>query len=110
MRRCPYLVVLFDADEFLFLAEKERYVSLLDWCDRPRAGEPTFPVEPAPGDPWYKTLEEALVSTVARQVHAEYVRHRKRLGESMKVPEAFDELPEHLKQSNRDAAADIPRR
>ncbi|MHB8766014.1 MAG: RyR domain-containing protein, partial [Deferrisomatales bacterium] len=87
-----------DADEFLFLAEQERYQTLLCLGDLPEDLREAS----------YREREETLVARVARGLHEDYVAQRKGEGKPLSCAEAFDDLPEDLRRSNLDAAADVP--
>lgn len=93
-----------DADEFLFLARRERFQTILAGLRRNSATEDVTP-EPT------KTLrqrEQERVEKAARLIHDDYVRHRRLDGQTSDTMIAFDELRDEEKNSNRDAAADIP--
>jgi hypothetical protein len=92
-----------DADEFLFIAERERYQSLL-LLGKP--GGPGSSAEAGPGGS-YREREEAIIEAVARLIHAEYTRQRILAGEAGTLDD-FDNLIPEKKKSNRDAAEDIP--
>lgn len=88
-----------DAEEFLFLAERERFVNLIPPRDFPAVGTP-----PAGGA---KARETALVESLARSIHEEYTRQRSILGQKGSL-QAWDDLSEEKRNSNRDAASHIP--
>jgi hypothetical protein len=83
-----------DPEEFLFLAQRERFHSLLRLRDLETRGQP-----------WSWRSEESLMGDLARRIHEDFTRQRRRTG---RVELSFDELPEDKKRSNRDAAEDIP--
>ncbi len=72
-----------DADAFMFLLEKERFT------DNPKR-------------------EQEIVSALAKDLHASYIRHRKIEGNKYSAAEDFNDLSEDMKRSNMDAAEDIP--
>lgn len=85
-----------DADEFMWLADRERFVTILrqhEWPDKAKDD--------------MRKAEELFVGEFAPAIHACYCQRRKEEGQDP-GPESFDDLPEDLKNSNLDAAADIP--
>ncbi|RZN39764.1 MAG: hypothetical protein EF813_03865, partial [Methanosarcinales archaeon] len=86
-----------DADEFLFLTKMERYQSILRMQDLLNPEETS-----------YLQKEEDMVMPVAKLIHKDYVEHRDADGTSSDTTVLFEDLPDYLKQSNRDAAEDIP--
>ncbi len=89
-----------DADEFLWLARRERFQTILG---DPRP-ESAVGAEPAP----LKESEQTIVEAAAKLIHEDYCRHRELAGQAGDATIPFDELPQETKNSNRDAAADIP--
>jgi len=88
-----------DADEFLFLTKMERYQSMLRLQDIQDFDESSF-----------QKREKDMVNMakdVAKRIHEDYEEHRKAEGTSSDST-AFKDLPDDLKQSNIDAAEDIP--
>ena len=85
-----------DAAEFIWLTARERFQSLLSRQDL--------------GEGWHWSREEELIDQAARLIHEDYVRHRELAGQTGSAIMPFEELPEDKRQSNRDAAADIPRK
>ena len=98
-----------DADEFLMLAQKERFQSLafLTDADVLSGAEPRFKPT-VPQNATLRSREEMLVEAAARLIHEHYARCRQLDPDGTTTPVPFDELPEEKRQSNRDAAADIP--
>ncbi|KAF5428416.1 MAG: RyR domain-containing protein/RyR domain-containing protein, partial [Candidatus Methanomarinus sp.] len=86
-----------DADEFLFLTKMERYQSMLRLQDLPNPEETS-----------YLQKEEDMVMPVAKLIHEDYAKHREAEGTSSDSMVSFENLPEDFKQSNIDAAEDIP--
>ena len=86
-----------DADEFLFLTKMERYQSMLRLQDFPKLDKIS-----------YLKKEEDMVMPIAKLIHEDYAEHRKAEGTSSDSTVPFDNLPEDFKQSNIDAAEDIP--
>jgi len=86
-----------DADEFLFLTKIERYQSMLRMQDLPNPEEKSF-----------LKKEEDMVLPVAKLIHEDYAKHREAEGTSSDSMVSFEDLPEDFKQSNIDAAEDIP--
>ena len=105
-----------DADEFLFLAERERFLNLIPLRDYPKVvvtpveadGMPSAVPCPAANSRGEAIRREnALVDALARAIHDDYCRQREILGQSgTNMP--WDQLPEEKKNSNRDAASHIP--
>jgi len=86
-----------DADEFLFLTKMGRYQSMLRMQDLPNPEETS-----------YLQKEEDMVIPVAKLIHEDYAKHRKAEGTSSDTTVPFEDLPDNFKQSNIDAAEDIP--
>ena len=86
-----------DADEFLFLTKMERYQSMLRMQDLLNPEETS-----------YLQKEEDMVMPVAKLIHEDYAKHRAAEGTSSDTTVPFEDLPDDLKQSNIDAAEDIP--
>jgi hypothetical protein len=96
-----------DADEFLFLTRETRFCTLLSSAGG--SGDTGRTVQQVlSGDGRLIETERDLVDRAARLVHEDYLRQRKLDGAAAASVVPFDELPEHKKQSNLDAAADIP--
>ncbi len=72
-----------DADEFVFLMEKERFYTT-------------------------RKQESVFIESVAREYHVQYVKERKFRNQSIHVDEDFDKLPEDKMLSNIHASEDIP--
>ena len=88
-----------DADEFQFLTRTERYQSMLLLQDIPNFDESSF-----------QKRERDMVNmaiNVAELIHKDYAEHREAEGTSSEST-AFEALPDDFKQSNIDAAEDIP--
>ena len=85
-----------DADEFGFFVEKERYQSMFRLRDL---------IDPDVTS--WRENEETIVAAVAERIHDSYARQRLADGQSP-VAEPFDALSADLKQSNIDAAEDLP--
>ena len=86
-----------DADEFLFLTKMERYQSMLRMQDLPNPEETS-----------YLKKEDDMVMPIAELIHKDYAEHREAEGTSSESTVPFKDLPDDLKQSNIDAAEDIP--
>ena len=86
-----------DADEFMFLTKMERYQSMLRLQDLPNPEETS-----------YLKKEEDMVMSIAERIHKDYAEHREAEGTSLESTVPFEDLPEDFKQSNIDAAEDIP--
>ncbi|WP_440955388.1 RyR domain-containing protein [Methanosarcina sp. Mfa9] len=78
-----------DADEFLFLTEKERYQSMLRLKDLPNPEEVS-----------YRKREDTVVESVAKFMHESQISHRKSEGKELEKDVSFEEF--------KDAAEDIP--
>lgn len=85
-----------DAEEFLFIAQKPRFVSLLRFADLPHPGDSP------------QNNESALVQALAEEIHNYYLRGSKALGRATSSLKPYSELSEDKKRSNIDAAEDIP--
>ncbi|MBL9151868.1 MAG: AAA family ATPase [Verrucomicrobiales bacterium] len=96
-----------DSDEFLYLAERERFVNLIPPRDFPAIPSTT------PADCLEKSAntamlrESALVELIAKSIHEEYRRQRAILGEKGSI-QSWEDLSEEKRNSNRDAASHIP--
>ena len=86
-----------DADEFLFLTNMGRYQSMLRLQDLPNPEETSYPKK-----------EEDMVMSIAERIHKDYAKHRAAERTSPEDMVSFEDLPEDFKQSNIDAAEDIP--
>lgn len=87
-----------DADEFLMLANRECFQSMLTKADRK-------------GDGPVLEEEQALLQAIAVCMHESYRQQRRAMGkkgDAKDVP--FEDLIERKKRSNIDFAADIPRK
>ncbi|MCB1090308.1 MAG: AAA family ATPase [Verrucomicrobiae bacterium] len=100
-----------DTEEFLFLAERERFVNLIpprdfptvpDWATVTTSGS----LDQTPVNAVI-AREFALVEALAKSIHEEYRRQRIILGESGSL-ESWEDLSDEKRSSNRDAASHIP--
>jgi len=98
-----------DADEFLMLAQKERFQSLAFLTDADVLSGAKETCKPAlPQNATFRDREQALVEAAARLIHEHYIRCRQLDSNSTETAVLYDELSEEKQRSNRDAAADIP--
>jgi len=86
-----------DADEFLFLTQRERFQSMLRLRDFPHRDEALIPES-----------EASLTEAAAELIHKYYVKHRELDDEPTATSVPFEDLTEEKKRSNLDAAEDIP--
>jgi hypothetical protein len=63
---------------------------------------------PNPEETSYLKKEEDMVMPVAKLIHKDYAKNREAEGTSSDSIVSFEDLPEDFKQSNIDAAEDIP--
>lgn len=97
-----------DGEEFLMLAQKERYQSLLcAWNANPLSAELAGR---AAGRPLgFAHRESLIVEAVAELIHDAYCAYCEKTGEGTSASKlAHKDLPPDHKQSNRDAAEDVP--
>ncbi|MBC8353834.1 MAG: ATP-binding protein [Planctomycetes bacterium] len=96
-----------DPEEFMLLTQRECFQSLLSACPHSPSADEGRGIALVAGSPAsqtggsYPERENALIEAIAPCIHHEYARHNR-------VKETYEELSDHFRDSNRDAAADIP--
>jgi len=88
-----------DADEFLMLAQKERFQSLAFLTDADVLSGAKETCKPAsPQIATFRDREETLVEAAACLIHEHYRRCRQLDPDRTETPVPYDELPEEKKQ------------
>jgi hypothetical protein len=86
-----------DAEVFLWLAEKERFYTLIPVEERAEISGRS-PIE------W----ESEIIAKIAEKIHYDYCNQQILKGKKTKTTTDWEKLPDEKKKSNLDAAKDIP--